>query len=248
MILRICEAEVCGPHSLKLRFNDGTTKQVDVSPLLDGPIFEPLRDPAYFAMMTLDSICGTVVWPNGPTSPRKHFMSWTTKRCRPRPPAGGVSEHIGLSDCRTNTREKRGALLDHDEPGVLYDEVCLAVNCQNDRLAGFLQMAEEFRRIPLEIGQRVDVTIDIQQSLHSQHEICIQFDAMAFENSGQCPQPPFHRRIDAFTDTAGIRGTASAARLKYPRRLAAQELSSRVKITRPRSTRIGDAPGINDYN
>ena len=65
MILRICEAEVCGPHSLRLRFNDGTTKQVDVSPLLDGTIFEPLRDPAYFAMMTLDSICGTVVWPNG---------------------------------------------------------------------------------------------------------------------------------------------------------------------------------------
>lgn len=65
MILRIREARVCGPHSLRLTFNDDTTKQVNVRPLLDGPIFEPLRDPAYFSLMTLDTICGTVVWPNG---------------------------------------------------------------------------------------------------------------------------------------------------------------------------------------
>jgi hypothetical protein len=65
MILRICEARVCGPHSLRLTFNDGTTKQVNVHPLLDGPIFEPLRDHAYFATITVDPICGTVVWPNG---------------------------------------------------------------------------------------------------------------------------------------------------------------------------------------
>lgn len=65
MILRILEARVCGLHSLSLTFNDGITKQVDVRPLLDGPIFEPLRDPTYFATMTLDPVCGTVVWPNG---------------------------------------------------------------------------------------------------------------------------------------------------------------------------------------
>jgi hypothetical protein len=65
MILRVREAQVCGRHSLRLTFNDGTTKQVDVLSLLDGKIFEPLRDPVYFAQMTLDSICGTVVWPNG---------------------------------------------------------------------------------------------------------------------------------------------------------------------------------------
>jgi hypothetical protein len=65
MILRVREAHVCGPQSLHLTFNDGTTKHVNVLPLLDGKIFEPLRDPAYFALMTLDSICGTVVWPNG---------------------------------------------------------------------------------------------------------------------------------------------------------------------------------------
>jgi len=65
MILHIREARVCGPHSLRLTFDDGMTKQVNVLPMLDGPIFEPLRDPTYFARMTLDTICGTVVWPHG---------------------------------------------------------------------------------------------------------------------------------------------------------------------------------------
>ena len=64
MILRILEAEVCGPHSLRLRFNDGTHKRINVLPLLDGPVFEPLHDPVYFSQVTLDPVAGTVVWPN----------------------------------------------------------------------------------------------------------------------------------------------------------------------------------------
>ena len=65
MILRINEARVRGPHSLWLKFNDGTAKLVDVRPLLEGPVFEALWNPAYFASATLDSVCGTVVWHNG---------------------------------------------------------------------------------------------------------------------------------------------------------------------------------------
>jgi hypothetical protein len=64
MILRVLEARVCGPHSLDLMFNDGTHKRVNILPLLDGPIFEPLHDPEYFARAVLDSVIGTVVWPN----------------------------------------------------------------------------------------------------------------------------------------------------------------------------------------
>ena len=65
MILRVNEALVCGPYSLWLAFNDGTSKRVNVHSLLERPIFEPLEDPAYFANGKLDSVCGTVVWPNG---------------------------------------------------------------------------------------------------------------------------------------------------------------------------------------
>lgn len=65
MILHIVEAEVCGPRHLRLRFNDGVSKRVDLGPLLHGPIFEPLRDPARFAQAELDEEFGVVHWPNG---------------------------------------------------------------------------------------------------------------------------------------------------------------------------------------
>jgi len=65
MILHIVEAEVCGPQMLRLAFNDGTQKTVNVSPLLSGPVFEPVLTPEYFARVELDRVCGTVVWPNG---------------------------------------------------------------------------------------------------------------------------------------------------------------------------------------
>jgi hypothetical protein len=65
MILRILRAEVRGPHELRLAFNDGAEGAVDVRPLLEGPVFTPLRDPEYFARVALDPVCGTVVWPNG---------------------------------------------------------------------------------------------------------------------------------------------------------------------------------------
>jgi hypothetical protein len=65
MILRITKADVCGPQMLRLAFSDGTERTVNVRPLLVGPIFEPLHDPAFFAQAVLDRVCGTVVWPNG---------------------------------------------------------------------------------------------------------------------------------------------------------------------------------------
>jgi hypothetical protein len=64
-ILRIVKAEVWGVHCLRLAFNDGECKTVDVRPLLAGPVFEPLRDLAYFARAELDPVWGTVMWPNG---------------------------------------------------------------------------------------------------------------------------------------------------------------------------------------
>lgn len=64
-ILHIVKAVVCGDHALRLEFNDGTVKRVDVRPLLRGPIFEPLLDPSFFARMELDAEFGVVKWPNG---------------------------------------------------------------------------------------------------------------------------------------------------------------------------------------
>ena len=65
MILHVLEAEVCGPFSLRLLFDNGTSKRVNVLPLLKGRIFEPLHDSTYFKRVTVDLVGGTVVWPNG---------------------------------------------------------------------------------------------------------------------------------------------------------------------------------------
>ena len=65
MILRVVEASWAGGSRLRLTFNDGQRRTVDLLPLMKGPIFQPLRDPANFSQVRLDPVCGTVVWPNG---------------------------------------------------------------------------------------------------------------------------------------------------------------------------------------
>lgn len=65
MILHILEAELAGPTSLVVRFNDGCSATVDLRPLLTGPVFVPLLDPNVFAKFVVDPVCKTVCWPNG---------------------------------------------------------------------------------------------------------------------------------------------------------------------------------------
>jgi len=64
-ILRVTEMEQVGTYSLKVTFNDGTSKRVNLRPLLWGEVFEPLRDPDKFSEVYLDEKMGTVAWPNG---------------------------------------------------------------------------------------------------------------------------------------------------------------------------------------
>jgi hypothetical protein len=65
MILRILNVQPRGEFRLRLSFNNGVRKVVNLEELLRGPIFEPLRDPEYFAQVVLDPVCGTITWPNG---------------------------------------------------------------------------------------------------------------------------------------------------------------------------------------
>src|SRR3989337_4252385 len=64
MIIHVTEVKVVGPYSLEVVFDDGTRKRVNLRRELYGPIFEPLRDPAYFAQARLDPNSRTVTWPN----------------------------------------------------------------------------------------------------------------------------------------------------------------------------------------
>jgi len=57
-------ASYAGDYRLKIRFDDGRTKLVDLGPYLDGPIFEPLKDLSYFKRFRVNEDIDTVVWPN----------------------------------------------------------------------------------------------------------------------------------------------------------------------------------------
>jgi hypothetical protein len=59
----LIQAEYRGDFRIHLVFNDGVESTVDFSEWLDGPMFEPLKDTAYFQRFFLEG--GTVAWPNG---------------------------------------------------------------------------------------------------------------------------------------------------------------------------------------
>ena len=61
----VVRARVVGPTSLVITFDDGTRRRVNLGPFLRGPVFEPLRRPAYFRKARASREAGTVVWPNG---------------------------------------------------------------------------------------------------------------------------------------------------------------------------------------
>ena len=59
----VIRAEHRGGYRIHVTFNDNTAKTIDFRQWLDGPVFEPLKDPNYFRGFFLDG--GTVAWPNG---------------------------------------------------------------------------------------------------------------------------------------------------------------------------------------
>jgi Protein of unknown function (DUF2442) len=63
-LLRIRSVKPLEGFKLRLTLTDDSVIQRDVSRLLIGPVFEPVRkDPAFFAKVRVEG--GTVVWPNG---------------------------------------------------------------------------------------------------------------------------------------------------------------------------------------
>jgi Protein of unknown function (DUF2442) len=52
-------------HRLRVRFDDGTEGVVDVAGMVEFTgVFEPLREPEFFAKAGLNAELGTVCWPN----------------------------------------------------------------------------------------------------------------------------------------------------------------------------------------
>jgi hypothetical protein len=61
----VVEVRYVRDYTLWVRFQDGTSGEVDIQPSFKGPVFEPLRDLNYFRQVRIDPEIGTIVWPNG---------------------------------------------------------------------------------------------------------------------------------------------------------------------------------------
>lgn len=62
---RITKADPLGDFRVRLTFSDGLVRDLDLGPVIaQGGVFEPLQDPAFFALVTVES-SGTIGWPNG---------------------------------------------------------------------------------------------------------------------------------------------------------------------------------------
>lgn len=64
-IVKVVEVEPRGGHRLRMAFSDGTVGEHDFASLVaePGPMVEPLRDPAFFALVFVEM--GVPTWPNG---------------------------------------------------------------------------------------------------------------------------------------------------------------------------------------
>jgi Protein of unknown function (DUF2442) len=63
--IEVTKLKYLGGHRLHVTFSNGTADEHDFSALVaeSGPMGEPLRDPAYFALVFLED--GGPTWPNG---------------------------------------------------------------------------------------------------------------------------------------------------------------------------------------
>ena len=63
MLVHVTEARHVDGFTLWLRFSDGTEGEINLRDELQGEVFEPLRDPAFFR--SFEVALDTVTWPNG---------------------------------------------------------------------------------------------------------------------------------------------------------------------------------------
>ena len=60
----VTNASYVKDHKIQVWFDSGEIKLVDLGPHLTGPIFEPLKDLAYFKSFTVNQDIDTITWPN----------------------------------------------------------------------------------------------------------------------------------------------------------------------------------------
>jgi len=64
-IYRVTSVDHLGGYRLRVSFDDGVTRDLDLETVLEGELYRPLRDLAVFAEVSVDPEVHTLVWPSG---------------------------------------------------------------------------------------------------------------------------------------------------------------------------------------
>jgi hypothetical protein len=65
LFIKVSAVEVLDGCSLRVHFENGTVRDINLEPVLYGELYEPLRNRALFIQVSVDNEVGTIVWPNG---------------------------------------------------------------------------------------------------------------------------------------------------------------------------------------
>lgn len=65
MFLHITEVAYLSEYQLRLTFDNGVIKDVDLKDELYGEIFEPLKEIKFFKQVAVNPDTNTIEWPNG---------------------------------------------------------------------------------------------------------------------------------------------------------------------------------------
>jgi len=65
MFVHVTDVTYLADYKLRLEFNNGVVKDIDLKDELYGEVFEPLKDIQRFKQVTINPNTNTIEWPNG---------------------------------------------------------------------------------------------------------------------------------------------------------------------------------------
>jgi hypothetical protein len=76
----VTAVRVLDGYRVELAFSDGVCGAVDLANRIvgRGGIFAPLEEPPFFRRVTVDTVLGTIVWPNGADFCPDLLYAWAT--------------------------------------------------------------------------------------------------------------------------------------------------------------------------
>lgn len=76
-IYRVVSFKIIAPYTLKIKFDDCTTRTINFEPVLAGELYGPLRDLTLFNQVKIDPEVHTLVWPNGADFDPETLHNWS---------------------------------------------------------------------------------------------------------------------------------------------------------------------------